>query len=51
MHNTKVFLIDAHELSREGLKLLLHCGSYEIIARHDRSTRPARQSPRGSVPI
>ncbi len=31
MHNTKVLLIDAHELSREGLKLLLHSDSYDII--------------------
>jgi two-component system nitrate/nitrite response regulator NarL len=32
MNNTKVLLIDAHELSREGLKLLLHSDSYEVIA-------------------
>jgi two-component system nitrate/nitrite response regulator NarL len=31
MNNTKVLLIDTHELSREGLKLLLHSDSYNII--------------------
>jgi len=31
MNNTKVLLIDAHELSREGLKLLLHSDAYDII--------------------
>jgi two-component system, NarL family, nitrate/nitrite response regulator NarL len=31
MNNTKVLLIDAHELSREGLKLLLRGDSYDII--------------------
>jgi two-component system nitrate/nitrite response regulator NarL len=31
MSNTKVLLIDAHELSREGLKLLLHGDSYDIV--------------------
>lgn len=31
MNNTKVLLIDAHELSREGLKLLLRSDSYDII--------------------
>src|ERR1700694_1368313 len=30
MNNTKVLLIDAHEISREGLKLLLH-DSYNIM--------------------
>ena len=31
MSNTKVLLIDAHELSREGLKLLLRGDSYDIV--------------------
>jgi two-component system, NarL family, nitrate/nitrite response regulator NarL len=31
MSNTKVLLIDAHELSREGLKLLLHSDSFDVI--------------------
>jgi two-component system nitrate/nitrite response regulator NarL len=31
MSNTKVLLIDGHELSREGLKLLLHSDSYDVI--------------------
>jgi two-component system nitrate/nitrite response regulator NarL len=31
MSNTKVLLIDAQELSREGLKLLLHSDSYDVI--------------------
>lgn len=31
MNNTKVLLIDAHELSREGLKLLLRGDTYDII--------------------
>src|SRR5450432_1477154 len=31
MNNTKVLLIDGHELSREGLKLLLASDSYDII--------------------
>jgi two-component system nitrate/nitrite response regulator NarL len=31
MNNTKVLLIDAHEISREGLKLLLHSDSYDVV--------------------
>jgi two-component system nitrate/nitrite response regulator NarL len=31
MSNTKVLLIDAHELSREGLKLLLQSDLYDVI--------------------
>jgi two-component system nitrate/nitrite response regulator NarL len=31
MKNTKVLLIDGHELSREGLKLLLHSDSFDVV--------------------
>lgn len=41
MNNTKVLLIDAHEISREGLKLLLHSDSYDIIGAR-RSLEDAR---------